>query len=134
VLLVDDSVSVRKFVGAMLTRAGFTVHTAVDGADALEQLGELTVDVVVTDLELPRVNGYELIEAMRRRPVTRDLPVIVLTTRVGAKHMGVARRLGVQHYVTKPIDETAFVRLVGSLATAARTATAPENGREADAR
>jgi chemosensory pili system protein ChpA (sensor histidine kinase/response regulator) len=129
VLLVDDSVSVRRFVGAMLTKAGFTVHTAVDGMDALEQLGELAVDVVITDLELPRMNGYELIEAMRRRPATRDLPVAILTTRVGAKHMHFARRLGVQHYVTKPIDETAFVRLVASLADHVPTVTvAPENG------
>jgi chemosensory pili system protein ChpA (sensor histidine kinase/response regulator) len=128
VLLVDDSVSVRKVVGGMLARAGFTVHTAVDGADALEQLGERRVDVVVTDLELPRLNGYELIEAMRRRPATRDLPVIVLSSRSGEKHVLAARRLGVDHHVTKPVNEAAFVRLVSSLADAPR-ATAAENGR-----
>jgi chemosensory pili system protein ChpA (sensor histidine kinase/response regulator) len=117
VLLVDDSVSVRRFVGHMLERAGFQVLTANDGAEALQQLGEAVVDVVVTDLEMPRVNGYELIEDLRRRSTTRQLPVVVLTTRAGDKHLSLARRLGVQHYVSKPVDEQAFVRLIGSLVT-----------------
>jgi chemosensory pili system protein ChpA (sensor histidine kinase/response regulator) len=119
VLLVDDSISVRKFVGHMLQRAGFGVLTATDGAEALAQLTETTVDVVITDLEMPRVNGYELIEDLRRRPATRDLPVVVLTTRAGAKHVGLAQRLGVKHYVSKPVDEHTFVRLIDSLAAAA---------------
>jgi chemosensory pili system protein ChpA (sensor histidine kinase/response regulator) len=115
VLLVDDSLSVRKFVGQMLERAGLAVTTANDGADALARLGDTSIDVVVTDLEMPRVNGYELIEAVRRRPALRDLPVVVLTTRAGDKHVSLARRLGVRHYVTKPVDEQSFVRLVESL-------------------
>ena len=115
VLLVDDSVSVRRFVGHMLQKAGFEVVSANDGAEALERLAATTVDVVVTDLEMPRVNGYELIEDLRRRPSTRDLPVLVLTTRAGEKHWALARRLGVRHYVTKPVDEQAFVRLVADV-------------------
>ncbi|HKW94912.1 MAG TPA: Hpt domain-containing protein [Methylomirabilota bacterium] len=117
VLLVDDSVSIRKFVGQMLEKAGFQVFTAVDGHDALQQLVDLTVDVIVTDLEMPRVNGYALIEDLRRRSATREVPVIVLTTRAGGKHVDLARRLGVSHYVTKPVDERRFVRLVESVAT-----------------
>jgi len=128
VLLVDDSVSVRKVVGGMLARARFTVHTAVDGADALEQLGERRVNVVITDLELPRLNGYELIEAMRRRPATRDVPLIVLSSRTGEKHVQAVRRLGVSHHVTKPVNEVAFVRLVASLTEGARATAAAENG------
>jgi chemosensory pili system protein ChpA (sensor histidine kinase/response regulator) len=115
VLLVDDSLSVRKFVGQMLERAGLAVTTANDGADALARLGDASVGVIVTDLEMPRVNGYELIEAIRRRPALRELPVVVLTTRAGDKHASLARRLGVRHYVTKPVEEDAFVRLVQSL-------------------
>jgi chemosensory pili system protein ChpA (sensor histidine kinase/response regulator) len=115
VLLVDDSLSVRRFVGQMLEKAGFEVTTAADGADALTKLGVAVFDVVVTDLEMPRVNGYELIDDVRRRATTRDLPVIVLTTRAGDKHVELARRLGVSHYVTKPVEEHAFVSLVGSL-------------------
>ncbi len=115
VLLVDDSVSVRKFVGAMLGRAGFGVVTANDGAEALQRLAARSVDVVVTDLEMPRLNGYELIRDLARHPATRHLPVVVLTTRAGAKHMNLARELGVEHYVAKPVDEAAFVQLIESL-------------------
>jgi chemosensory pili system protein ChpA (sensor histidine kinase/response regulator) len=115
ILLVDDSISVRKFVGHMLERAGFRVLTATDGVEALRQLTETSVDTVVTDLEMPRLNGYELIEDLRRRPATRHLPVVVLTTRAGEKHWALARRLGVEHYVSKPVDEQAFVRLLRSI-------------------
>jgi len=118
VLLVDDSVSVRRFVGQMLEKAGFAVTTAGDGADALARLAEATFDVIVTDLEMPRVNGYELIDDLRRRPTSRDLPVIVLTTRSGDKHVALAKSLGVRHYVTKPVEEHAFVTLVASLVSA----------------
>ena len=120
VLLVDDSVSVRKFVGGMLERAGFRVVVARDGAEALQQLGEHTVDVVVTDLEMPRLNGYELIRDLNREPTTSDLPVVVLTTRAGAKHVDLARELGVEHCVAKPVDEASFIQLVESLAAPVR--------------
>lgn len=122
VLLVDDSVSVRRFVGHMLERAGFELLTANDGAEALARLAETTVDVVITDLEMPRVNGYELVADLRRRPSTREVPVVVLTTRAGEKHLSLARRLGVQHYVSKPVDEHAFLRLVAALAAPAAAA------------
>jgi len=115
VLLVDDSLSVRKFVGAMLDKAGFQVVTAIDGADALAKLVEAEFDVLVTDLEMPRMNGYELLEDVRRRRATRALPVVILTTRAGDKHQSLARNLGVNHYITKPVAEEAFVRLIESL-------------------
>ena len=123
VLLVDDSLSVRKFVGQMLERAGLAVTTATDGADALARLGDAPFGVVVTDLEMPRVNGYELIEAIRRRPALRELPVVVLTTRAGDKHASLARQLGVRHYVTKPVEEQAFVQLLESLLPAGTVET-----------
>ncbi len=116
VLLVDDSVSVRKFVGQMLERAGFRVVTANDGVEALERVAEIAVDVIVTDLEMPRLNGYELVRDLRRRPATRHVPIVILTTRTGDKHMWLARQLGVEHYVTKPVDEGSFVRLIETLA------------------
>jgi chemosensory pili system protein ChpA (sensor histidine kinase/response regulator) len=115
ILLVDDSISVRKFVGQMLEKASFEVITANDGAEALRRLGDTTVDLVITDLEMPRVSGYELIEDLRARAATRALPVVVLTTRAGAKHVNLARSLGIVHYVAKPVDEEAFVRLIVSL-------------------
>jgi chemosensory pili system protein ChpA (sensor histidine kinase/response regulator) len=115
-LLVDDSISVRKIVGAMLERAGFAVVTASDGIDALETLARVTVDAVITDLEMPRLNGYELIEDLRRRPALRDMPVVILTTRTGERHVKLARQLGVRHYATKPVvDEDTFVSLMRSI-------------------
>ena len=125
VLLVDDSISIRKFVGQMLQRGGFSVVTANDGLEALQRLGELKVDVLVTDLEMPRLNGYELIRDIRRRPGMRDVPVVVLTTRAGEKHAALARELGVSHYVTKPVDEHTLVRLVDALVAASALETAP---------
>jgi chemosensory pili system protein ChpA (sensor histidine kinase/response regulator) len=116
VLLVDDSISVRKFVGQMLEKAGFDVTTAIDGTEALARLGEREFTVMVTDLEMPRLNGYELLEDVRRRPAIRELPIVILTTRSGAKHESLARRLGADHYVTKPVTEDVFVQLIESLA------------------
>jgi chemosensory pili system protein ChpA (sensor histidine kinase/response regulator) len=115
ILLVDDSVSVRRYVGQLLEQAGFSVVAAADGADALARVEETDFAAVITDLEMPRVNGFELIRALRRGAGTRDLPVVVLTTRAGAQHLGLARWLGVQHYLAKPVDEEGFVQLIGSL-------------------
>jgi chemosensory pili system protein ChpA (sensor histidine kinase/response regulator) len=114
-LLVDDSISVRKFVGQMLERAGFDVVTAGGATEALQQLERTAIHAVITDLEMPNGNGYELIENLRRRPSTRDLPIVILTTRSGDKHLELARRLGVEHYLTKPVDEAAFIALMGAL-------------------
>lgn len=122
-LLVDDSISVRKFVGQMLERAGFDVVTAGNGVEALERLEHTAIHVVVTDLEMPQGNGYELIDTLRQRRSTRDVPIVVLTTRGGPKHQELAQRLGVEHYLTKPVDEAAFVALLASLVRRPATAS-----------
>jgi CheY-like chemotaxis protein len=72
---------------------------------------------------MPRVSGYELIQDLRARASTRAVPVVVLTTRAGAKHVNLARELGVEHYVTKPVDEASFVQLIESLAVPAPART-----------
>jgi len=127
-LLVDDSISVRKFVGQMLERSGFEVVTASNGAEALQRLEHTAIHAVITDLEMPNGNGYELIENLRRRPSTRDLPIVILTTRSGDKHQELARRLGVEHYLTKPVDEAAFVALMASLVPEPTAATTRPDG------
>ena len=113
VLLADDSVSVRRVVGKMLERAGYNVTTAVDGQDAFDIVmrGE-HFDAVLTDLEMPRMNGYELIEALRRRDENEKTPICVMTTRAGAKHMDLAFALGANEYLSKPVDES---KLLGYL-------------------
>jgi len=120
VLLVDDSVSVRHVVGRMVERAGFRVLTATDGAEALERLAEAPVDLVITDLEMPRVDGYELIRRLRRRPATRDTAVVVLTTRAGAHPAALAQELGVAHCLPKPVDERTMTRLLATLTAGER--------------
>ena len=105
-LLVDDSISVRKIVAKLLVRAGYRVSTAADGLEALELLRDTSFDALLSDLEMPRMNGFELIEEVRRKPALAELPLLVMTTRAGEKHMRLAFELGATDYLTKPVDET----------------------------
>jgi chemosensory pili system protein ChpA (sensor histidine kinase/response regulator) len=102
VLFVDDSISVRKVAEMNLRGLGAEVTVAVDGMDALNKLREATFDIVFTDLEMPRMHGYELIRELRFLPMHRDLPIIVVTSRSGQKHQEQARQLGATEYITKP--------------------------------
>jgi chemosensory pili system protein ChpA (sensor histidine kinase/response regulator) len=115
-LLVDDSVSVRKAVGQMLGRHGYQVTAVADGEEALEALRLGSFDAVLTDLEMPRLNGYELIEEIRRGPRGGKLPIVVITTRAGGKHLDLARRLGATACFGKPFDQAALLALLGGLA------------------
>lgn len=116
ILLVDDSLSVRRLVGRMLERGGFTVQTANDGQEALDMLQlDTSFDAVLTDLEMPRMNGYELISAVRARPQSAQMPVLVMTTRAGDKHQRLAFQLGANDYFSKPVNEALLLRRLGSL-------------------
>ena len=112
VLLVDDSLSVRKIVGQMLRKAGHQVVTASDGQEALELLETGLYRAVVTDLEMPRMSGFELLEEVRRRSQLAHLPVAVLTTRASGKHRDLAMELGANAYLTKPADEVELGRFL----------------------
>lgn len=118
VVLVDDSISVRKFVGRMLEKAGYRVKLASDGLEALEIVSQTRCDLVVTDLEMPRTNGYELLNHLRQSPETRDIPVMVVTSRAGAKHRERAIKEGAVAFLIKPVQEdqfiTAVTKLIGS--------------------
>jgi chemosensory pili system protein ChpA (sensor histidine kinase/response regulator) len=118
VLLVDDSISVRKFVGRMLEKAGYRVKLAADGLEALEIAGQARCDLIVTDLEMPRTNGYELLSHLRQDAQTRSIPVMVVTSRAGAKHRERAIKEGAADFLTKPVQEDLFIaavhRLIGS--------------------
>jgi chemosensory pili system protein ChpA (sensor histidine kinase/response regulator) len=104
ILLVDDSLSVRRIVGQQLRQLGYQVLTAADGQEALELLERFSCDAVITDLEMPRLSGYELLEELRRRPQFASLPVAVLTTRASEKHRDLALELGATAYLTKPAN------------------------------
>ncbi len=113
VLLVDDSISVHKVVAKMLVRSGYRVSTAADGLEAVDMLREdATFDVLVTDLEMPRMSGFELTEEIRRKAEFADLPILVVTTRAGEKHTQLAFELGAPDYLTKPVDETKLLRFL----------------------
>ena len=115
VVLVDDSISVRKFVGRMLEKAGYRVKLAADGLEALEIVTQTRCDLVVTDLEMPRTNGYELLSHLRQDQQTRNIPVMVVTSRAGAKHRDRAIKEGAAAFLTKPVQEDQFIAAVGKL-------------------
>jgi chemosensory pili system protein ChpA (sensor histidine kinase/response regulator) len=115
VVLADDSISVRKFVGRMLEKAGYRVRLAADGLEALEIATQMRCDLVVTDLEMPRTNGYELMAHLRQNPETRGVPVMVVTSRAGAKHRDKALKQGAVEFLVKPVQEDQFIATVNSL-------------------
>lgn len=100
-LVVDDSLSNRTAVSQMVERMGYQVETARDGIDGLEMLNKQTFDLVITDLEMPRMNGLELAQAMQS---WKRLPIIMLTSRSTQKHKQLATEAGIDAYLTKPVD------------------------------
>jgi len=104
VLFVDDSLSVRKVAEQMLHELGADVTVAVDGVDGFAKLREGTFDMVFTDLEMPRMHGYDFIREMRFVPAYRNLPVVVVTSRSGQKHQDQATAVGANGYITKPFS------------------------------
>lgn len=116
VLIVDDSVTVRKFTGRLLTRAGYQVVLAKDGVEALERLAETDVQAILTDLEMPRMDGFELIDHLRREVRWAAVPIIVITSRTAEKHRTHALSLGADHYLGKPYEEASLLDLLTRLA------------------
>ena len=105
IMVVDDSLTVRKITSRMLLRAGYQVVTATDGVDALEKLEECTPNVMLLDIEMPRMDGFALARQLRRDPRTHDLPIIMITSRTADKHREYAMQLGVNTYLGKPYQE-----------------------------
>jgi chemosensory pili system protein ChpA (sensor histidine kinase/response regulator) len=126
VLFVDDSISVRKLAARFLAASGLEVDTAVDGLDALEKLASGRFRVVITDLEMPRMHGYELIAEIRRHPQYRHLPVIVCSSRSSEKHKRRAHELGAQGYITKPFTKEQLLAEIERLANGAGAGTPQE--------
>jgi chemosensory pili system protein ChpA (sensor histidine kinase/response regulator) len=115
IILADDSISVRKFVGRMLEKAGYRVRLAADGLEALEIALQSRCDLVITDLEMPRTNGYELMTHLRQNAETRDIPVMVVTSRAGAKHRERAMKEGASGFLTKPVQDDQLIAAVQEL-------------------
>jgi len=115
VMVVDDSLTVRKVTGRNLGRHGIEVSMARDGIDALEQLAKGKPDVMLVDIEMPRMDGYELTTRIREDVNYRDIPIIIITSRAGAKHREKAMELGANAYLTKPYQEQDLLNEVNAL-------------------
>jgi chemosensory pili system protein ChpA (sensor histidine kinase/response regulator) len=115
VLIVDDSVTIRRTLDQMLTSAGFATALARDGYEALEMMEDELPRVVILDVEMPRLNGYELLGIMRGSPKYAQTRVAMLTSRAGAKHEQHARELGADEYLVKPCPQDTLISAVRRL-------------------
>ncbi len=115
VIVADDSISIRKFVGRMLEKAGYRVLLASDGLEAAELVTQSGAHLIITDLEMPRMNGYELMSHLRSNPETRRIPTMVVTSRAGAKHRDRAMKEGAVAFLTKPVQEEQLLAAVSEI-------------------
>ncbi|WP_058358216.1 response regulator, partial [Xanthomonas translucens] len=120
VMVVDDSLTMRKVTSRVLERHNFDVIVARDGIEALERLDERVPDLMLLDIEMPRMDGYELATAMRADPRYRAVPIVMITSRSGEKHRQRAFEIGVQRYLGKPYQELDLMRNVYDLLGIAR--------------
>ncbi|MEO8278052.1 MAG: response regulator [Ideonella sp.] len=112
ILVVDDSLTVRRVTQRLLLREGFRVELAKDGIEALEQIAQDMPQLVLSDIEMPRMDGYELVEKLRANQLTADLPVVMITSRIADKHRVHAESLGVACYLGKPYGEAELLGAV----------------------
>ncbi len=116
VLVVDDSLTVRRVTQRLLVREGYRVTLAKDGLDALDKLTQELPSVVLSDIEMPRMDGFDLVRNMRSDERLAALPVVMITSRIAQKHRDYAVELGVQHYLGKPYSEEELLGLVAQYA------------------
>lgn len=120
ILVVDDSLTVRKITGRLLGREGYQVLLAKDGVEALEQMIEIVPDVVVSDIEMPRMDGFDLVRNIRGDDRLKQLPVIMITSRTAEKHRNYAFEIGANHYLGKPYSEEELLGLIAGYIKAKR--------------
>ena len=112
VMVVDDSLTVRKITSRMLLREGFEVATAKDGVDGLQQLQDIEPDIILLDIEMPRMDGFEFARNVRADAKTKGIPIIMITSRTADKHRNRAVELGVNEYMGKPYQEEQLLVLI----------------------
>ena len=115
VMVVDDSITVRKVTTRLLERHGFSVVTARDGLDAISQLQECIPDMMLLDIEMPRMDGFELATHMRNEDRFRHIPITMVTSRTGDKHRRRAAQIGVNEYLGKPYQEHQLLNTIQRL-------------------
>jgi chemosensory pili system protein ChpA (sensor histidine kinase/response regulator) len=112
ILVVDDSLSVRKFASMILEQNGYNVLSASNGLEALKTLDDYNVDLILTDLEMPVMHGYELLRELKRRGLSEVIPAVVLTSRSNEKHKEKASLLGAKDYIVKPFEEESLIKTI----------------------
>jgi chemosensory pili system protein ChpA (sensor histidine kinase/response regulator) len=115
-MVVDDSLTVRNVTSRLLVRHGYRVSTARDGLDALQQIQETTPDALLVDIEMPRMDGFELTKNLKASQRTANLPIIMITSRLAPKHREYADQLGVDVYLGKPFEEQELLAHLSALA------------------
>ncbi len=115
IMIVDDSVTVRKVTSRLLERQGYDIVTAKDGVDAIEQLENVKPDLMLLDIEMPRMDGFEVTNLVRHHDMHSNLPIIMITSRTGEKHRERAFSLGVTHYMGKPFQEAELLANIEQL-------------------
>lgn len=121
IMVVDDSLTVRRVTQRLLAREGYQVVLAKDGVDALEQLQAITPDVMLVDIEMPRMDGFDLTRNVRGDERTRHIPIIMITSRTATKHRNYAMELGVNEYLGKPYQEDDLLKSIAGFISKAAT-------------
>jgi chemosensory pili system protein ChpA (sensor histidine kinase/response regulator) len=114
-MVVDDSLTVRKVTQRLLEREGFRVLLAKDGVDALEQIQDARPDLMLVDIEMPRMDGFDLTRNVRGNEATRAIPIVMITSRTADKHRNYALGLGVDAYFGKPFQEDVLLAAIAGL-------------------
>jgi chemosensory pili system protein ChpA (sensor histidine kinase/response regulator) len=118
VMIVDDSVTVRKVTSRIIERQGWEVMLAKDGIDAVRQLQDHVPELMLLDIEMPKMDGFEVLRTVRRDEQLKDLPIIMITSRAGEKHKQEAMELGVNEYLGKPFQEEILLSTIEEVLTA----------------
>ena len=115
ILVVDDSLTMRKVLSRTLEREGYEVITAKDGMDAIQVLQENSPDIMLTDIEMPRMDGFELVRNVRDDEKTAELPIIIISSRTAEKHRNLAKEIGVNAFLGKPVQDEDLLMQVSIL-------------------
>ncbi|MEF9944579.1 MAG: response regulator, partial [Burkholderiaceae bacterium] len=112
VMVVDDSITVRRVTQRLLERQGWEVLLAKDGVDALRQLQDVRPDIMLVDIEMPRMDGFDLARHVRSSRATAGIPIVMITSRTADKHRSTAFELGVNDYLGKPYQEEELLAVI----------------------
>ncbi|MCL2645249.1 MAG: response regulator, partial [Betaproteobacteria bacterium] len=114
IMVVDDSLTVRKITSRLLEREGYRVITAKDGVDAIESLIDKLPSLILSDIEMPRMDGFDLVRNIRADARLKDVPIIMITSRLADKHRDYAMEIGANHYLGKPYQEEELLGLIAN--------------------